>query len=661
MSDPTQNPGPSSSDKSTADVNERIIRVPADTASPKADPNRPEESADKASLNARAADAIDDFVGQASAIQSRVRFNATYWVCLLVLIALSASGWFNAAVVTGSDFRSFRVTGSTLLDPEPQKMMARNTQMIQLIEAISREQEEGEYTLAFRQAELSFYGDLPFIYSISESIAEIYEIDTPAALFEELQQRNIRYFALPSYARAELENSQFEPLLGNPDYVQLLYELDDYRLFELRDAPENFERVTLIREDFERDPVLLANWALSMRPIGLLATLQAILSGEQAVFTTNEDSGFVETRRERSYRARPGIVDVLQRGELAPGVSPFAVQQSDFDASRGTLQLVAEIEGDGYFEAVMTAYDRSGSEISLEPQVLWNGVLFPGERRTIHAQFTDLSQRVLPSALGDQDRLYRIFFQIRDGGYLRLYNWEINHFPEVAPTSSQFTDAYLAPLNNGWSQAGDDLTGRELYFTTVADDPDPSDNFTPVRFRRYDSRPISVLSPAFSAPMELYSTDFLETSTRLSSAIRPAVHARTRLAGTGVVDVTAVVRCSTLLRNQVEARAATGDATRGDGDGSLRIPLGTILLDEADRNTAFTFDVPCLPQLINFEYTAVRNTLLVRRDNTLSDIQVLDLDASLRLLDISGRVAEAPFTITTQQINEYRERVSPVH
>ncbi|WP_323761789.1 hypothetical protein [Maricaulis sp.] len=657
MSEPTQTPGTSDADGPTSSVDDRIIRVPAGAAGQPSATEHPSTGAQKASLNERAADAIDEMVVQAGALQSRVRFNASYWICLVILVALSASGWFNAAVVTGSEFRIFRITGSTILDPEPQKMTARNTQMIQLIEAISREQEEGEYTLAFRQAELSFYGDLPFIYSISESIAEIYEIDTPAALFEELQRRNIRYFALPSYPRAELENSQFEPLLGNPDYVQLLYELDDYRLFELRDAPESFERVTLIREDFERDPDLLSNWALSMRPIGLLATLQAILSGERATFTTDRERGYVETRRDRSYRARPGIVDILQRGELAPGVSPFAIQQSDFDASRGTLQLVADIEGDGYFEVLMTAYDRSGSQISLEPQVLWNGVLFSGERRTIHAQFTDLSQRVLPSALGDQDRLYRIFFQIRDGGYLRLYNWEINHFPEVAPTSSLFTDAYLAPLNNGWSHAGDELTGRELYFTTVADDPDLSDNFTPVRFRRYDSRPISVRSPAFSAPMQLYSTDFLETSTRLSSTIRPAVHARTRLAGTGVVNVTAIVRCSTLLSDQVES----ADANRNIEDGTMRIPLGTILLDDADRDTAFTFDVPCLPQLINFEYTAVRNTLLVRRDNTLSDIQVLDLDASLRLLDISGRVDEAPFTITTQQINEYRERTSPVH
>jgi hypothetical protein len=447
-----------------------------------------------------------------------------------------------------------------------------------------------------------------------------------------------------------------EPLIGNPRYVQLLYELDDYRLFELRDRPLDIEPVTLISENFEEDPSLLTNWSLGIRPLSWWQSLTNAFTGDHAILTRDLNGGFIETRRERSYKARPEITDVLQRGDLGPNESAFITRLSDFDASLGTMQLEAEIEGDGYFEVVMTAYDRNGTQVSMEPQVLWNGVLFEGERRSIHAQFTDLSARIDPSALGDSDRLYRIFFQIRDGGYLRLYNWRINHFPEITPRSSDFTDRYLLPLNSGWSQVGDDLSGREFYFGVAATDPDPDDHFTPVRFRRYDSRAVGVSSPSWTAPVEFYESNRLEASTRLSSTIRPTVELTTSIEGNGVVDLTAVIRCYSVLEEDIVEDAGEGAAWATDDAGSIRVPLGSILLRGDTRSENLSFDVPCLPQLLNIEYQTRRNTHLVVRDVSLSDISILDLDLNLRMLDITGQVSVVPFAITTQQIEDYHSR-----
>lgn len=643
-------------------VDDRVILIPSEQS---------DETVERAGSNAgkvtgesgpgfgeRAADAIEGATARIGEIGRRVEFNLTYWVALIALVVTCGMGWTSSAVISGSSFRAFRVTGETMLDPEPFKMAAHNSQMIQLIEAISLQQEEGELTMAFRQAEMSFYGDLPFVYYISDSLAEIYETRSPDELFEELHARNIRYFAVPSYSRAELENSQFEPLLGNPRYVELLYELNDYRLFALRDAPVELQAETLVREDFSSSPDDLANWSLSIRPLDWLSSLTHALTNDHASIRHDPDRGFVEISRERSYRARPEIVDILQRGELGPGVSAFVIDQSDFDASLGTMQLVAEVEGDGYAEVVMTAYDRNGTQLSMEPQVLWNGVLFDGNRRTIHAQFTDLSYRILPSALGDQDRLYRIFFQLRDGGYLRLYNWEVNHFPEVEPRSSAFTDAYLSPLNNGWGQVGDDLHQREFYFTTASVDPDPADDFLPVRIRRFDSRTIAVSSPTLSTPAEFYARDRLETSTRLSSTIRPAIEMTTNLAGTGVVDMTAVIQCSSILPDVVEEAAGEGAAWSRSDENTIRVPLGTVLLTGNSRTQQLSFDTPCLPQLAWIEYATSRNTLLVRRDNTLSDIEIRDLDMSLRLLDVTGEITNVPLSIATRQVNEFRRSSS---
>jgi hypothetical protein len=178
-------------------ANGRIIRVPANTPEPVM---KEVETSSADGLNVRLADAIERTAERASNLGQRVQFDLTYWVALVALLATCASGWLTSATISGSNFRAFQITGATILDPEPQKMAAHNSQMLQLIEAISLHQNAGEYTLAFRQAEMAFYSDEPFIYYISDSIAEIYETETPEALLHALQARNIRYFALPHYS-----------------------------------------------------------------------------------------------------------------------------------------------------------------------------------------------------------------------------------------------------------------------------------------------------------------------------------------------------------------------------------------------------------------------------------------------------------------------------
>lgn len=617
---------------SAPEVDARIIRLSQlnkNSTSHHSSPKLPRNYGRARHSTSRAAEFID-----------RVRFNWVYVLSLLAVLTILSVNWWTASIIAGSEFSRFRITPVTALDPEPQKMTAADNAMIRIMTALDRQQQPGELALVFRQAEFAFYANEPFLYYLDNTLAHLYRTESVAELHRELLSLGIRFLVLPDYPRAEVENSHFEPLLADPTRTHLLYEYEDNRLFRLRDDAISTPNITLIEENFSENPEALSNWFLARTPPNLIETLASIVGTlDTAIITRDTQVGFVETRRTRSLRARPELFDILQRTPVQPQYSPFVIGEGDFDASLGTLRLEAEVEGDGYLEVVLAAYDREGIEIVEERQILWNGVLFDEGRRRIQAQFVDLAYDAEQADLPDQDRRHRIFFRLRDGGFLRLYEWSINHFPEITPTAQLLVERYRLPLSSGWTIVEGGLERRDLFLTEPDYDPDPTDAFEPVRFGRYDSRAVTLESPVWVVPSTLFDADIRRAVELYSSAIRPTLVVWTELAGSGAVRVAVNVEC---LQN-------SDDLVVTEPRNTENLVLGDLLLSrDTSRQELFTVELPCVPVSVRLLYTTMRNNLVVERDISLSYVDVLNVDVQLRFVDTDGAALQAPLHLTNE-------------
>jgi hypothetical protein len=521
----------------------------------------------------------------------------------LVATAMIGSNWLPTLYITGTDFNRFYITPTTMFDPPDQKMAAANWSSFMAGRLAEQNHRPGERVLVFRQSEFGYYTDVPFLFFLDAPMVPLFLAEDRFELARLLRERGIRQMIVPDYPLAQIENSAFQALFGDPTLTQLQFSLDFYRIYTLREETLG-EGELLAREDFSESPDLLADWylnRLSMHPV------RAFLSG-QADLRRDAEEGFVELRRERRFYARRHLWDSLQRGQTRMSRSAFISLDSDFDASSGTLALSADVEGDGYMEAVLVATTRDNRAEIIFEQPLWRGVLFDGEPRTINAQFVDVNFARPAAAEDTTNRLYRIAFRLRDGGYLRLYEWEVRRWEEQSPAEEMIA-GFADPLRAGWSFRDEIMRRHVLDFQATSADPDPEDGIQPVRISRFDSRTIGLTSPGFAAPADLLNIDALESGDAVSRTAPPVISMRTQIAGAGLVDIGVEIVCF--------------------ADETVWLPITQIGVEGEAREDILRFQSPCLPLEARATFDVQLNQAYVAPDMRLGTVEILDVDFEL--------------------------------
>jgi hypothetical protein len=585
-------------------VEDRVHKIAASTGDKPAKPQIEPVAGDDGNLGDRIKSGLEA-TGRFVARQAK-----PHWLLVaasLLATALIGSNWLPTLYITGTDINRFHITPTTMFDPPDQKMAAANWSSIMATRLAEQNHRPGERVLVFRQSEFGYFTDVPFLFFLDAPMVPIFLAEDRFELARLLRESGIRQMIVPDYPLAQIENSAFQSLFGDPALTQLQFSLDHYRIYTLRDETLG-EGELLMREDFSENPELLADWHLNRLP---MHPVRAFLSG-QANLHRDAEEGFVELRRNRRFYARRHLWDSLQRGQTRMSRSAFISLDSDFDASSGTFALSADVEGDGYMEAVLVATTRDNREELIFEQPLWRGVLFEGERRTINAQFIDVNF-VRPVAVEDsKNRLYRLAFRLRDGGYLRLYEWDVRRWDEQSPAEEQIA-GYADPLREGWSFRDEIMRRHVLDFQAANDDPNPADGIKPVRISRFDSRAVGVTSPAFAAPADLLNIDALESSDAISRTAPPVISMRTQIAGRGLVDIGVEIACF-------------------NGE-TIWLPVTQIAVESEPREDILRFQSPCLPLEARATFDVQLNQTYVAPDMRLGTVEILDVDFDLITLD----------------------------
>lgn len=584
---------------------------------------------------------------------------------VVAALGLTAVQWVDTVYIAGSDFLTFQIAPDTAFDPDTQKMSAANWASYTATRAAARDHRPGERVLAFRESEFGYYTDVPFLYFLDDKMVPLYLESDPREVIRMLREHDVRQMLVPDYPLAQIENSAFEQILGDPAFTQVTFEFGGWRIYALRETVSADLPETLIAEDFRADPAALENWNNGREALPLAS---ALTTGNASLIRDSA-AGYVEVRRARRFYARPEIVDTLQRGELVLTQPAFLTNEYDFDASEGLMALEAEIEGDGYFEAVVISSTRDDVEEYVEEQVVWRGVLFAGEPRTIHAQFSDLDLITRAAAFDTSVRRHRIAFRIRDAGYLRLYSWRVSRWREDVSPAFELARAYVEPLRNGWTYMQDDPSIRILDLGLALRDPDPADALNAVRIRRFDSRSVDVRSPPFILPTVAYDIDALDTTDQLARAAQPIIRADLDMDGRGMVRVSAELQCfgeradvrggreragrrSTIrdmigpMPDELEGFGAPPAGIRSverrgedEEPEPVIIEISRILLEGRPRQEALEFSVPCMPLTTRLIFNVERNDAYVQPDLALADVTIGDIDMTLRRLTADGLAA----------------------
>jgi len=197
---------------------------------------------------------------------------------------------------------------------------------------------------------------------------------------------------------------------------------------------------------------------------------------------------------------------------------------------------------------------------------------------------------------------------LRDGGYLRLYEWDVRRWEEQNPAEERIA-GFADPLREGWAFRDEIMRRHLLDFQAISADPDPEDGIVPVRISRFDSRTVGVTSPGFAAPADLLSIDALETSDAVSRTAPPVITMRTQIAGAGLVDIGVEIICF--------------------ADETVWLPITQIAVEGAPREDILHFQSPCLPLEARATFDVQINQAYVAPDNRLGTVEILDVDFEL--------------------------------
>lgn len=573
---------------------------------------------------------------------------------LALLLAL-AWHWRDTVFIAGTDFNRFNVTVETAFDPSDQKFQAANWGLNVATRAAALDHREGERVLVFRQSSFGYLENIDYLYFLDDEMAPFYYIEDPEELAAALRSAGVRQIIQPDYSLAQIENSAFSSLFGDPRLAEVTYSFANWRVYQLLNTPPSLEPVQIAGERFSEDPDALAQWVNGRIPLPLADSLTT----PPPMITRDREEGFIELRRERRFYGRQRLSENLQRGELLLSQPASLTQTYDFGQFGELARVSAVVEGDGLFELVVVATYGRGDQAHVVETKVWTGVLFEGEKRLISAQYIDDSFMAPMIGQGEVESFYRVGFRIRDPGYLRLYEWSVEAFPGYEPMAAQRMKRFIEPLENGWFYQTNDTTVRPLEFGRAETDPEPGDLLTPARMRRFDSRAVDMLSPIFVAPLDFYEIDALDTGNQIAQAYRPSLRAEMSLTGHGYVEVFADVVCfgSRLQTRETSPRTAARYQARNEpwqrsaldvhGNTMMRadvevfpqgvlVPIGRYLLNgDGPRRVESIVEPPCLPTAVRLQFLSRRHTLFVAPDLALSDISVGDIDLTLERFDRS--------------------------
>lgn len=595
----------------------------------------------------------------------------------LALLLVLGSHWRDTLLIAGSDFNRFMITLETAFDPSEQKFRAANWGMHVATRVAALDHRDGERVLVFRQSNFGYLENIPYLFYLDDELVPFYHIDDPAELAAALRAAGVRQIIQPDYSLAQIENSAFDGLFGDPRLAEVTFSFANWRVYQLLDEPPAVEPVPIAGERFSEQPEALDNWVNGRIPLPLAESLTT----SPPTITRDREAGFVELRRERRFYGRERLNENLQRGELLLSQPASLAQVYDFAEFDGIATVSAVVEGDGLFELVVAATYQVGDRAHVVETTLWSGVLFAGEMRQISAQYIDSAFMAPFVSQGEIESRYRIGLRIRDPGYLRLYEWSVEAWPGYTPLAVQRVENFVAPLRNGWFYQTNDSTARPLEFGQADLTPAPDSQLIPARMRRFDSRSVDMLSPVFAAPLQFYEIDALDSANQVAQAFRPSLRAEITLGGTGYVEVFADVVCfgsrvqtretspRTAARQDQRDRPAQGDTVELPGRTMIRpdeevfpqgvlVPVGRYILNgETERRVVSTVELPCLPTAARLQFLARQHNLFVTPDLTLADISVGDINLTLERFD-TNRGFESVVMRNTVVVREPGARAS---
>lgn len=255
---------------------------------------------------------------------------------------------------------------------------------------------------AFSDAEMSYYGRLPFISYFDPLAVPFYKEPTAESLWAALRQHEVRYVLSTQYPLAEITNTAFGALLANPQLTSVAFEHRGTRLIRLADAPLAVTR-TIVAEEQGQTPHKSAWSAASFGNRGKDAPA-TIEFGNGAISMMAPSHDVLDWRR----------IDTMYRGALLNG-APAAFS---LDPEKH-YRLEVEVNGTGrvdlYF--VFLSTDRA----LLRETWLWNAVLI-GDKRTAAARFRPPSDAAV-----DPDGTIPMGFALRTigNGNLTVSRWRL--------------------------------------------------------------------------------------------------------------------------------------------------------------------------------------------------------------------------------------------
>ena len=304
-------------------------------------------------------------------------------------------------------FNYFKINAQTLLDDESQKVFASSWPQYELIERINRELPQEATVMVFRMADFAFYGKRNYISYVDEKIAGHVLQKTTEDVWKYLLDKGVTHVYLPSYPLPSFYNSKLEKLLASPEYSDLLYDFDGFRLFKLTSEKRIISSKKIAGEDFLANPEQIENWNFYPQAnANVFSSSGLVIKGDEKLLT-NPNGGVLAYRGEMKY--------------LAPSVlNEFEYRFKDDQI----YSFNAEVEGYGFVESYIEIQGLKKGKVFRVKKMLWSG--FVNNKREIDSQFAINASYLIGFSKLYEDTSYRIIFKVKSGDFVQINDWTIN-------------------------------------------------------------------------------------------------------------------------------------------------------------------------------------------------------------------------------------------
>lgn len=338
-------------------------------------------------------------------------------IALAVLTFVGAAGLLEKIVYWDG---TFHLRSTTMLEDDLTRLNQAGWGLAMAVDALRNETAAGRggLTLAFTQAEIGYYGDLPFISYFDERALPFFQTSSKEELWRLLRARGVRFVLQPGYPLAEITNTHFDALLSDPALTEVIFSKEGNRVMRLLDAASAVTPRFIAGEGTGGVPFALTDWSTSSYRASPAA---AVLMRDNGLYVHIPRRPFEDRQR----------WDYVRRGDLINGAPPA------FEAAPGVSTLSVDLTARGRVDLFVVHPTEEGG---YGETMIWTGVLL-GERRTIGGQFTVTGDRQQP--VGFVLRSYRVAPYLIHGWRADTYSQYATLAPVVSPAPRATIDTTL--------------------------------------------------------------------------------------------------------------------------------------------------------------------------------------------------------------------------